>query len=233
MPAHADAFAFFPVLYTGSDLVDHAGDLVSGNARIRDTGKQAVFGEDIAVTDSTGLNANPHLSRAGLRNLAFHDFEVRSRLRYLHCFHFCHFAVSPFCPVNSLAAWVFVLHLDADLGRGGLGVATRRVATVRRGRRRDLRRSVGTTTFGWGARPIKARMRVRLSFPSTLARFGFTLLFMLQSHKKAITAVKAAQQQVEKAIRDGTRSGRSSQQAQAQLPQAKERLRMSQEQLES
>src|SRR5258708_27828549 len=44
----------------------------------------------MAVIDSTRLDADPHLSRAGLRNIALHDFEVRSCLRYLHRFHFRH-----------------------------------------------------------------------------------------------------------------------------------------------
>jgi hypothetical protein len=34
MPADADAFALLPVLHTGSDLINHAGDLVSRHARL-------------------------------------------------------------------------------------------------------------------------------------------------------------------------------------------------------
>jgi hypothetical protein len=94
MPTDADAFPLFPVLHTGSDFIDDAGDLVSGNARIRNTWEQAVFGDHIAVTDSTGLNANPHLSRARFWNLAFYQFEVGSRLPDLHSFHLCHWRSS-------------------------------------------------------------------------------------------------------------------------------------------
>ena len=65
MPADTNAFAFLPGLNTGAHLVNHPGDLVSGNTWVRNAGKQAFFGEDIAVTDSTGLHANPDLSRAG------------------------------------------------------------------------------------------------------------------------------------------------------------------------
>src|SRR5580704_17412232 len=54
MPAHADAFTFFPARHTGSNRIDHAGDLVSGNSRVRNTWKQALFGDHIAVTHSTG-----------------------------------------------------------------------------------------------------------------------------------------------------------------------------------
>lgn len=60
----------------------------------------------------------------------------------------------------------------------------------------------------------------------------FTLLFMLQSHKRAIAAIKAAQQQVEKAIRERDKAKEKLRRAQARLAQAKEQLRKSQEQLE-
>src|SRR5208282_4073850 len=95
MPADADPFAFLPVFYTGSDFINHASDLVSGNTRIRDARKQALFGDHIAVTDSTSLNANPHLPSAGFWDVTFHDLEVRSRLRHLHCFHSRHLSFLP------------------------------------------------------------------------------------------------------------------------------------------
>src|ERR1700674_765480 len=44
----------------------------------------------IAVTDTTGLHLNPHLSRARLRYFALYEIKVRSRLWHLHDFHFCH-----------------------------------------------------------------------------------------------------------------------------------------------
>src|SRR5262249_38934601 len=87
VPADADPFAFLPILYTRSDFIDHADYFVSGNARIRHPGKQTVFRDHIAMADSTRLNANPHMSRSWLRNLTFHEFEIRTRLRYLHHFH--------------------------------------------------------------------------------------------------------------------------------------------------
>jgi hypothetical protein len=53
-------------------------------------GKRPSFRDYIAVTDSTGLHVNPHLSRARLRYFALYKFKVRSRLWHLHDFHFCH-----------------------------------------------------------------------------------------------------------------------------------------------
>src|SRR5215475_4982926 len=87
VPADADPLAFLPVPHTWSDLIDHADDFVSGDARIRHPGKQTIFRDHIAMADSTRLNANPHMSRSWLRNLTFHEFKIRTRLRYLHHFH--------------------------------------------------------------------------------------------------------------------------------------------------
>src|SRR5262245_18647308 len=87
VPADADPLAFLPVPHTRSDLIDHADDFVSGDARIRHPGKQTIFRDHIAMADSTRLNANPHMSRSGLRNFTFHELEIRTRLRYLYHFH--------------------------------------------------------------------------------------------------------------------------------------------------
>src|SRR4029077_1903415 len=90
VPPDADALALLPVVYPRPRLVDHAGYFVSGHTRIRDAGKESFFGDHIAVTDATGLNADPHLSRARGRDFALHDFKVRSRFGHLHGFHFGH-----------------------------------------------------------------------------------------------------------------------------------------------
>src|SRR5215470_3747437 len=87
VPADADPFAFLPVAHTRPDLIDHADYFVSGNTWIRHTGKQTIFRDHIAMADSTRLNTNPHMSRSGLRNFTFHEFEIRTRLWYLHHFH--------------------------------------------------------------------------------------------------------------------------------------------------
>jgi hypothetical protein len=82
MPADTDPFALRPVLYTSPDLVDNANHFVSGHTWIRYPGKNAFLRGYIAVTDSTRLNANPDLSRAGLRDFTFDHFKVRPWLRY-------------------------------------------------------------------------------------------------------------------------------------------------------
>jgi len=87
MPAHAGALTLLPVRHTGSDPIDHADYLVPRHTRIRDTGKEAFLGDYVAVAHSTCLNANPHLSRAGLRDFSFDDFEIPSRFGNLHSVH--------------------------------------------------------------------------------------------------------------------------------------------------
>src|SRR6266849_9827986 len=90
VPADSNPLAFLPFLHARAQLVDHAGHFVSWDARVRNAREKAFLGDHIAVTDSTGLDADSHVSRAGLGNFALHDFEIRSRLRYLHRFHFRH-----------------------------------------------------------------------------------------------------------------------------------------------
>jgi hypothetical protein len=98
MPAHADTVALIPILYAGSYLVDCPGDFVSGNAGIRNAGKQAFFGHHIAVTNPTGLNTNPDLSRPRLWDLPLDNLQVSPGSGYLNGFHLRHSA----SPVNLL-----------------------------------------------------------------------------------------------------------------------------------
>src|SRR5262245_4642103 len=54
VPTDPHAFALFPCHNAGAYLVDHAGNLVSGNARVRHTRKEPFFGYYVAVADATG-----------------------------------------------------------------------------------------------------------------------------------------------------------------------------------
>src|SRR6202043_1413681 len=75
VPAHPDAFALLPCRDSRAYFVNHAGHFVPWDARVRNAREKAFLGDHVAVTDSTGLDADPHLSRAGLRNLTLHNFE--------------------------------------------------------------------------------------------------------------------------------------------------------------
>jgi hypothetical protein len=84
VPADPNAFAFLPFRNTRADFVDHAGDLVSWNAWVRYTRKETFFCYYVTVADATRIHTDPHMSRAGLWNLALHDFEVSARFCDLH-----------------------------------------------------------------------------------------------------------------------------------------------------
>ncbi len=56
---------------------------------------------------------------------------------------------------------------------------------------------------------------------------------MLQSHKKAIAAIKNAQQRVEKATRERDKAKAKFREAEARLALEKQKLKKSEEQLES
>src|SRR5215813_7187295 len=108
MPADTDPFALRPVLYARSERVDDADHLVSGHARIRHAGQGTFLRDYITVTDSTRLNANPDLSRPGLRYFTFDHFKVRPWLRYLHRFHWRYCDLCS-CHITSFKFSTFIL----------------------------------------------------------------------------------------------------------------------------
>src|SRR5229473_4552126 len=58
VPANADALALFPAGDARTDVVNHAGDFVSGNAGILNAREESVLCDDVAVADATSLHAN-------------------------------------------------------------------------------------------------------------------------------------------------------------------------------
>ena len=65
-----------PALDTVAKCIDPADDLVSGDARVGDTGKDSIDCRRIRVADATGLNANPDLPRRGRRQLPLHHVQA-------------------------------------------------------------------------------------------------------------------------------------------------------------
>src|ERR1700682_5311407 len=109
VPTHSNALAFPPFLHSCTEFIDHAGHLVAWDAWVRYSGEKTFLRDHIAVTDSTGLHVNPHLSRTRLLNFALHDFTVRSRLRHLDGFHFRH-CFPPF--TSDFFTWRSLLPMD-------------------------------------------------------------------------------------------------------------------------
>src|SRR6202171_1296498 len=120
VPADSNPLACLPFLHAHAQFVDHASYFVSGDARVRNAGEKTFLRHHIAVTDTTGLHLNPHLSPARLRSFALYEFKVRSSLWHLHDFHFCHLS-SPLISIQ----W----------NRGILSSSERKIATVDRDHR--------------------------------------------------------------------------------------------------
>jgi hypothetical protein len=115
MPTDSNALAFPPFLHSRAEFVDHAGDFMPWDARVRNSWQKPFLGDHIAVTDPTGLHANPYLSRAGFRNFALHDFEFCSCLWHLHYFHFRH-SLPPF-DSDRFVTYSFALHRYQSPGK--------------------------------------------------------------------------------------------------------------------
>jgi hypothetical protein len=68
MPSNSDALPYLPAGEAGADRVDDAGDLMAGDDGVGNPGKGARLGEHVAVTNSAGLHANPHLPGCRIRD---------------------------------------------------------------------------------------------------------------------------------------------------------------------
>ena len=90
MPAHADALAGLPLRDSVADGIDAAGNFVSGNARVLDSGPVAFFYERVAVADAAGFNLDADLAASGLGNIAFDEFKISAGLADLDGFHARH-----------------------------------------------------------------------------------------------------------------------------------------------
>src|SRR5580704_3464620 len=90
VPSHADALAALPVLNVSADGVNAAGNFVSRNAWVLDSGPMAFFHEGIAVADAAGFDFNSDLVASGIRNISFDEFEIAAGLADLDSFHFGH-----------------------------------------------------------------------------------------------------------------------------------------------
>src|SRR5579864_3521363 len=89
VPTDTDALPFLPRRHIGAHFIDDARHFVSRNAGILNPGPQAIFREHVTVADATSLHFDSHLSCPRLRNLAFDDLEVPSRLGDLRPLHRC------------------------------------------------------------------------------------------------------------------------------------------------
>ena len=90
VPPDANALAFVPSSDAGADFVDDSGNFVARRSRVNHAGPKAVFDKMVAEADAAGLHADANVTRGRLRNIAFLEFEVSTRLGDNGDFHFGH-----------------------------------------------------------------------------------------------------------------------------------------------
>src|SRR5579864_3131776 len=90
MPAYTDALSYFPAGNSRADGIDHAGDFVSWNARVRDARPRTFLGVFIAVADAAGLHFDAHRTRNRFRNFAFHQLKRPLGVQDLNGAHLGH-----------------------------------------------------------------------------------------------------------------------------------------------
>src|SRR5579864_6066242 len=90
VPPDSDALPYFPAENSRADGIDHAGDFVSWNARVRDARPRTFLGVFIAVADAAGLHFDAHRTRNEFWNFAFHQLKGSLGSRDLYGTHFGH-----------------------------------------------------------------------------------------------------------------------------------------------
>jgi hypothetical protein len=90
VPADANALAGFPFSDAAPDRVDPSRNFVARDAGILKSGPDAVFDQNIAVTNAARLDFHPNLSNTRLQDVAFHQLPIPAWLADLRQFHFAH-----------------------------------------------------------------------------------------------------------------------------------------------
>lgn len=93
-PADADALANLPAADVGSQRVDNADHLVTGNARIHDARDKPQYGDRVAVANAAGMDLDSHLVPVRLGKIALLQIEFRTGLRNDHRTHLGHVTLS-------------------------------------------------------------------------------------------------------------------------------------------
>jgi hypothetical protein len=100
MPAHPHALARFPLGDPGADRIHRPDHFMAGNARILNTRPMAFLDQRVTMANATGLDLDPHLAGAGLRNFTFNQFKRPAGPGDLGSTHFWHNHLQFFYPRN-------------------------------------------------------------------------------------------------------------------------------------
>src|ERR1017187_7258415 len=90
VPSYSDALAGLPVRNVAADSVDAAGDFMSGNAWILDSGPITFLYQLVTVADAAGFDFNADLVSARLGDVSFDEFVIASGFADLDNFHLRH-----------------------------------------------------------------------------------------------------------------------------------------------
>lgn len=85
VPAQAHPLPWLEERHIGGHRVHDSGNLMAGNPRIDDAGKNAELGDCIAVADTACLHANAHLAGTRLRKLFLNHLKGSARCGNLYC----------------------------------------------------------------------------------------------------------------------------------------------------
>src|SRR4051812_46839360 len=111
MPADSDWLTLRPWHDIASDRVDATGNFMTRHTWILNARPQTVLHQDIAVANATRLHFHANLSRARLRNFAFHQFKIPAGFADLRRLHFHNAS----CP-SRLLSWLLRIQ-PPEIGR--------------------------------------------------------------------------------------------------------------------
>src|SRR5215472_7122194 len=89
-PADADALPDAPFDYVGADCLDHAGNLMTGDAREGEARPLPFDGQTVAVAHTARFDANADLTSRRLGHFTFDNFKGATGPRHLYRPHLGH-----------------------------------------------------------------------------------------------------------------------------------------------
>src|SRR5215467_15958680 len=87
VPAYSNPIPHLPGISAWPQRVDHSGYLVTGRTRISDSGHDAVFGQRVAVADTTGLNFDSDVAAPRFGDPLVNQLETPASPIYGYLFH--------------------------------------------------------------------------------------------------------------------------------------------------
>jgi hypothetical protein len=90
VPAYSDALSYFPAENARAYGVNHAGNFVPWNARVRDAWSRAFFSVFVTMANAASLHFDADKTRSRLRDFVFHQLKWPLGVRNLNGAHLGH-----------------------------------------------------------------------------------------------------------------------------------------------